>query len=165
MSENVIDQHRTSIAETIDKGRGEEQKWIHTDKASLEVSINNIEYSIEILTVVESYCLVSLYQYIKYIDQQHLIPKYYTFIPFAIMLRSIPCKLSGESLRNASKLNFSLDFTDKAFPAKSVLPQSKAQIIERHDTYMRSLTTIVLVCVLVAKAASGIRIPDWETCE
>ncbi|QKX53937.1 uncharacterized protein TRUGW13939_01017 [Talaromyces rugulosus] len=79
------------------------------------------------------------------------------------MLRSIPCKLSGESLRNKSKLNFSLDFTDKAFPAKSVLPRPQAQIIERHDSYMRSLTTIVLVCILVAKAASGIRIPDWET--
>jgi hypothetical protein len=57
--------------------------------------------------------------------------------------------------------------TDKAALAKSVLHQSQAPKIQRPrhaSDDMRLLTIFVLVGILLVKAASGAREPDWETC-
>lgn len=68
-------------------------------------------------------------------------------------------------IKNLLTMHFPVGFADKAFPIKTVLDQSPAPIVERQSSYMRSLAIIVLMCILLGKAASGVRRPDWETCE
>jgi hypothetical protein len=62
-------------------------------------------------------------------------------------------------------MHFSPAITDKTLLAKCLQHQSPIPRAEKYTAYMRLLAIVILVGILLGKAASGLKKPDWETCE